>query len=67
MSETFREMMPPDPLVLFNDYLSGSVVMVPFVVLGWILIKLNKGNAESNSAGDAVNDCRIPPKQLARP
>lgn len=55
MSEDFREMMSPYSLVHFNDYLSGSVIMVPFVVLGWIFIKLNKDNTEPNAA----NDCGV--------
>ncbi len=52
MTDEFRKMMRPDTMTFFNDYLTGGVVIVCLAVLGWILVKSNKGRAEQRAALD---------------
>lgn len=47
MTQEFREMMRPDTLTFFSDYLTGGGVIVGLAVLGSALVKANKRRAES--------------------
>lgn len=62
MTEEFRQMMKPDMLTFFSDYLTGGVVIVGLAVLGWILVKANKGRAEQGAALDG-DSAALHPRQ----
>lgn len=50
MDETFRKMMPLDPLALFDDYWTGCGVMAGFAALGWILARTDRGKTGRGAA-----------------
>jgi Mn2+/Fe2+ NRAMP family transporter len=43
LTEEFRQMMKPDTLAFFSDYMTGIAVILGFVIIGWLLIKTNNG------------------------
>ena len=52
MTAEYREMMKPDTMAFFNDYLTGGGVIVGLAVSGWMLVKANKVRAEQGAALD---------------
>lgn len=41
MTEEFRMMMDPQALTFFDDYATGSILIVGLAIIGWLLIKSN--------------------------
>ena len=42
LTEEFRQMVKPDTLTYFSDYITGTAVIMAFIVIGWLLVKTNK-------------------------
>jgi hypothetical protein len=53
MTAEFREMLKPNTLALFSDYLTGSGTIVSFAVLGWLFLK-RRPDIASNPDGFAA-------------
>ena len=37
LTEEFRQMVKPDTLTYFSDYITGTAVIMAFIVIGWLL------------------------------
>ena len=62
MTEEFREIIRPDALTFFSDYLTGGGTIVGFAVLGWILLNTNTEKSEQDAALD-VNSATLHSRQ----
>lgn len=54
MSEEFKRMMTPDTVMLFSDYVTGSVVIVLLAAGGTLLLRASNRGVEQAHAPDAL-------------
>ena len=45
MTKNLRDLIPPELLTFFGDYLTGGAIIVGYAVVGWIFFKAGKGAA----------------------
>lgn len=62
MTEEFRTMIKPDTLTFFSDYMTGGGFIIGLILLGWMLLKANKEEAEQGAALDG-DSAALHPRQ----
>lgn len=62
MTEEVQNMIRPDTLTFFSDYLTGCVVIVGLAILGWVLMRTNKKGAEQGTPLDG-DSAALHPRQ----
>lgn len=60
LTEEFRQLMQPDALAFFSDYVTGIVVVVAFAGAGWLLLRASANSAEHHMPGAASNGGATP-------
>lgn len=58
LSDEFRRLLQPDTLTFFSDYIIGTMIVVAFAGLGWLLLRARANTSESAATASASTPMR---------